>query len=50
MALHPNFPDSPYEVLPLDLSWFSAAEEPRSSAYEPLLPPFVANVGEEVKG
>lgn len=49
MALHPNFPRSPYEVLPPDLRWFPAAEELRSTAYEKLLPPLVAKVREEVR-
>ena len=48
MALHPNFPRSPYEVLPPNLRWFPAAEELRSTAYEKLLPPLVAKVREEV--
>ncbi|MDN5751861.1 MAG: DEAD/DEAH box helicase family protein [Nitrosospira sp.] len=49
MALHPNFPLSPYETLPPDLRWFPAAEELRNTAYEKLLPPLVAKVREEVK-
>ena len=49
MALHPNFPRSPYETLPPDLRWFPAAEELRSTAYEKLLPPLVAKIREEVK-
>ncbi len=49
MALHPNFPRSPYEILSPDLRWFPAAEELRSVAYEKLLPPLVAKVREEVK-
>jgi type III restriction enzyme len=49
MALHPNFPLSPYEVLPPDLRWFPAAEELRSTAYEKLLPPLVAKIREEVE-
>ena len=49
MALHPNFPRSPYELLPPELRWFPAAEELRSTAYEKLLPPLVAKVREEVK-
>lgn len=48
MALHPDFPRSPYEVLSPDLRWFPAAEELRSTAYEKLLPPLVANVRQEV--
>ena len=49
MALHPDFPRSPYEVLPPDLRWFPAAEELRDTAYEKLLPPLVAKMREEVK-
>jgi len=49
MALHPDFPRSPYEVLPPELRWFPAAEELRSTAYEKLLPPLVAKVREEIK-
>jgi type III restriction enzyme len=49
MALHPNFPASPCEVLSPDVRWFPAAEELRSTAYEKLLPPLVAKVREEVK-
>ena len=49
MALHPDFPHSPYEVLPPDRRWFPAAEELRDTAYEKLLPPLVAKVREEVK-
>lgn len=40
MALHPNFPSSPYEVLPSKL---------RSTAHENLLSPLVAKMREEVK-
>jgi type III restriction enzyme len=49
MALHPNFPLSPYETLHPEQRWFPAAEELRSTAYEKLLPPLVAKVREEVK-
>ena len=49
MALHPNFPRSPYEVLPPELRWFPAAEELRSTAYEKLLPPLVAKIRDAVK-
>jgi len=44
MALHPNFPTSPYEELLPDHRWFPADETLRSTAYEKLLPPLVANV------
>lgn len=49
MALHPQFPRSPYEVLGPSVRWFPAAEELRHTAYEKLLPPLVAKVREEVK-
>lgn len=49
MALHPNFPLSPYDVLSPDVRWFPAAEELRGTAYEKLLPPLVAKVREEVQ-
>jgi type III restriction enzyme len=49
VALHPEFPQSPYEVLRPDVRWFPAAEELRATAYEKLLPPLVANVREDVR-
>jgi len=49
MALHLNFPRSPYEELPPDLRWFPAGQELRSTAYEKLLPPLGAKVREQVK-
>ena len=49
MALHPNFPLSPYQELLPEQRWSPAAEELRSTAYEKLLPPLVANIREEVK-
>lgn len=48
MALHPDFPRSPYETLPPTLRWFPAAEEMRATAYEKLLPPLVAHIRDEV--
>ena len=48
MALHPEFPESPYAVLHPDQRWFPAAEELRDTAYEKLLPPLVANIRTEV--
>lgn len=47
MALHPEFPDSPYEELDPRVRWFPAAEELREN-YAKLLPPLVANIREEV--
>jgi type III restriction enzyme len=48
MALHPDFPRSPYVVLDPDQRWFPAAEDLRSTAYEKLLPPLVAHIRKEV--
>jgi type III restriction enzyme len=48
VALHPDFPSSPYDILDPDHRWFPAAEELRSTAYERLLPPLVARIREEV--
>lgn len=48
MALHPEFPLSPYETLNPDHRWFPAAEELRATAYEKLLPPLVAQIREGV--
>jgi len=48
MALHPEFPESPYDLLRPDHRWFPAAEELRATAYEKLLPPLVANIRTEV--
>ena len=48
MALHPEFPKSPYSELFPDQRWFPAAEELRSTAYEKLMPPLVAKIRNEV--
>lgn len=48
MALHPDFPLSPYATLPPELRWFPAAEELRATAYEKVLPPLVAKVREAI--
>ncbi|MDO8436850.1 MAG: DEAD/DEAH box helicase family protein [Nitrosomonadaceae bacterium] len=48
MALHPEFPKSPYAELLPDQRWFPAAEELRNTAYEKLLPPLVAKIRNEV--
>jgi len=49
MALHPDFPRSPYAVLEPEQRWFPADEDLRETAYEKLLPPLVANIRKEVK-
>lgn len=48
MALHPKFPTSPYSPLIPEQRWFPADEMLRSTAYEKLIPPLVANVRQEV--
>ena len=48
MAIHPDFPPSPYETLNPGRRWFPAAGELRATAYEKLLPPLVANIREDV--
>ena len=48
MALHPDFPRSPYAPLVPSQRWFPADETLRSTAYEKLLPPLVAKIREEV--
>lgn len=50
MALHPDFPVSPYDELDPATRWFPAAEELRDSAYEKLVPPLVAKIRAEIKG
>jgi len=48
MALHSEFPQSPFEPLNPDHRWFPADEAVRESAYETLLPPLVAKIRREV--
>lgn len=48
MALHPSFPNSPFEPLLPEHRWFPADEALRESSYEKLLPPLVAKVREEI--
>lgn len=48
MALHPDFPTSPYEPLVPSQRWIPADESLRSTSYEKLLPPLVANIRQEV--
>jgi type III restriction enzyme len=48
MALHPQFPASPYAIPKPDQRWFPADEALRGSAYEKLLPPLVAKIREQV--
>jgi len=49
MAIHPNFPKSPHEILNPDIRWFPADEALRESSYEKLLPPLVHKIRDLVK-
>jgi len=49
MALHKNFPKSPYEILNPEIRWFPAEEELRQKGYEKLLPPLVFALRVKVK-
>jgi type III restriction enzyme len=49
MALHPNFPDSPYAILDPSIRWFPADEALRESSSEKLMPPLVAELRKAVK-
>lgn len=49
MALHRDFPKSPYEILDPSIRWFPADEILREQGYEKLLPPLVAALRKKVK-
>lgn len=49
MALHPNFPDSPYAILDPAVRWFPADETLRESSSDKLMPPLVAQLRKKVK-
>lgn len=49
MALHKDFPKSPYAILDPETRWFPADEALREKTYEKLLPPLVANLRRFVK-
>ncbi|MDR1871768.1 MAG: DEAD/DEAH box helicase family protein [Deltaproteobacteria bacterium] len=49
MALHPDFPKSPYEILDPDLRWFPADESLRDASMDKLMPPLVVKLRKEVK-
>ncbi len=48
MAIHKNFPSSPYEILDPKVRWFPADESLRTSSYEKLLPPLVHKLREQI--
>ena len=49
MALHPNFPESPYVILDPSIRWFPADETLRTTSFEKLLPPLVPELRKLVK-
>jgi type III restriction enzyme len=49
MALHPNFPESPYTILDPAMRWFPADEALRESSSEKLMPPLVSQLRKKVK-
>jgi type III restriction enzyme len=49
MALHPNFPESPYAILDPAVRWFPADEALRESSSEKLMPPLVPRLRKKVK-
>jgi type III restriction enzyme len=49
MALHKDFPQSPYAILDPDIRWFPADEALRETSMEKLMPPLVAELRRKVK-
>ena len=49
MAIHPDFPDSPYAILDPQVRWFPADEALRERALDKLMPPLVAQLRRKVK-
>lgn len=49
MALHKDFPKSPYAILDPSIRWFPADETLREKGYEKLLPPLVHKIRLEIK-
>jgi len=49
MAIHPDFPESPHEILKPEIRWFPADEALRESSYEKLLPPLVHTLRKELE-
>ena len=49
MALHKDFPSSPYAILDPEIRWFPADETLRGTSAEKLMPPLVARLRRNVK-
>ena len=50
MALHPDFPESPHEIIDPSVRWLPDNEALRDTNYRELLPPLVRKIREQVKG
>ena len=50
MALHPDFPESPHEIIDPSVRWLPDNEALRDTHYRELLPPLVHKIREQVKG
>jgi type III restriction enzyme len=49
MAIHPDFPESPYVILDPAIRWFPADEALRESSFDKLMPPLVPKLRKDVK-
>src|SRR5690349_23363516 len=49
MALHPDFPASPFVILDPSIRWFPADEALRATTSDKLMPPLVAELRKKVK-
>ncbi len=49
MALHPDFPESPYAILDPDIRWFPADEALRETSMEKLMPPLVPKLRKNIR-
>lgn len=49
MALHPDFPESPYAILDPAVRWFPADEALRETSMDKLMPPLVSQLRKKVK-
>jgi type III restriction enzyme len=49
MALHPDFPESPYAILDPAIRWFPADEALREAGMDKLMPPLVSQLRQKVK-
>ena len=48
MSIHPEFPNSPYEIVNPEYRWFPADESLRDKTYEKLMPPLVPALRKKV--